>query len=125
MYRNFIMCLILLGLALSGCQSGPYLFVGESENWNVELRSGENEYDFVEIVLKYKSSNLFPNDIISYVIEGENMNIDMEEDGLNEDGTLRVGIFDVTPEFRLNKAERLASAVHWENKTEEIILIKQ
>jgi hypothetical protein len=119
------MCLILLGLALSGCQSGPYLFVGESENWNVELRSGENEYDAVEIVLKYKSSNSFPNDLISYVIEGENMDIDMEEDGLNEDGTLRFVIFDITPEFRLNKAERLVSTVHWENKTEEVILIKQ
>jgi hypothetical protein len=125
MYHNSIIGLMLSVFVLSGCQSGPYLFIGESENWNVELRSGGSEYDHVEIVLSYKSSNSFPNNLISYVIEGENMLIDMQGEELNDDGTLRFSVFDVTSEFRLKKTDRLATIVLWENKTEDIILIKQ
>ncbi len=109
----------------SGCQSGPYVFVGESESWKAKLNSGGEKTDHVEVVLSYKRPNAYPNDLVRYVINGENMEIDMEGEGVNEDGTLRFGIFDITSEFRLKKAEEIASTVIWENKKEEIILNKQ
>jgi hypothetical protein len=60
MYRSSIINLILIVFFLSGCQTGPYVFVGESENWNVKLNFGGEETDNVDIILRYKSSNTFP-----------------------------------------------------------------
>jgi len=122
MNKNILILMLLFILILVACNSKQESFIGESDNWTVELITmDENVEDFV---LSYKGTEELLG-LVDADLKGENFGLSISGGELNDDGKLSLDVEKKPDDMAIKKDNKISTTVAWNGNTEEITLNKK
>lgn len=123
MNKKILILMLLFILILAACNSKQESFIGESDNWMVELIT-MNDGNVEDFVLSYKGTEELLG-LVNADLKAGNFGLSISGGELNDDGKLSLDVEKRPNDMAIKKDNKISTTVVWNGNTEEITLNKK